>query len=560
MVLLVISIALLFYRTPSFSEKDVVLALEGPTQAKSGDEVVYTMKYANNTKITLKNLSFRFFFPPDSIVQKDDGTTSQDSSVGFTVDELGSGDSGEKQFKIFMVGNQGNIKDAKIDLLFTAGTLRSSFQKSATVSTTITGLPVPLTLVAPPSITSGQQITYLLDYRNETSADLSDLVLQFTYPDGFAYKSATPAPTTGTTTWALKTIKAGSGARISITGILTGNERESKNISVVLQRTVNGQRVDYEKAVASTVISSPLLHLSMTVNGSNNYTSHTGDTLKYVVAYKNMSNQTLQGLTLMVKLEGDLYDTQTMSVANGGFFDSGSNTVIWNSGAVSDFGFLSPNRSGTVQFNIRLKPSLSGALGTRNFSIKATATLATPNVPSGIDADEISTQMALITKVSTEPSLKNILYYNDPATGSSGPFPPQVGQETVLTVHWQIVNPGNDVTNAKIVGVLPTGVVWKNIVSATTNLPQPTFNKNTSEVIWNLGTLPGSTGLNGSQYEASFQISITPSSTQRNTAPTLLKNTIITGADAFTKQSISVSAQDLTTNDTVDQPNSGTVQ
>lgn len=557
--LLIVSLAFLFFGQPSFTEKDVVFTLEGPDQALSGDEATYTLKYQNNTGLELKNLRFRFFYPSDSVVIKD-GAVSSDTSEGFEMEELGPGESGERQFKAFLIGDKGNIKEARATLIFNAGNLSSSFEKSTSLSTPIVNLPIALTLLAPPSAISGQEVNYILEYRNQTAADISDLLFEFRYPEGFNFQRATPAPSSGNNTFTVAALKQGAGSRITATGTLTGNERESKQVMVILKRKINGQYVDYVRADSSTVISSPLLGLEMLVNNASDYNAVIGDLLEYTIRYRNNSNQGLIGLTLAVKLEGEMYDLGTLE-PNGGFFDGGSSVITWNASGVPDFANLTPGKQGTIKFRIRIKPGFpAGGLGSRSFFVKATAALSTPNVPSGLGADEVSTTTSLTTKISTQPKLDQVLYYSDPAFGSSGPMPPEVGKETAFTVHWQLTNPGNDMNSVKVTATLGSGVVWKNVVSAGTNQPQPTFNANRSEVSWNLGVLPQGVGVQTPKYEASFQIAVTPGVNQKGDSVELLKETLFSGIDSFTKQNLVIRVRQATSNQTVDRPGEGNVK
>src|SRR6266511_5831402 len=85
LVLFLVAVARFWFGRSSFAERDVVLLLEGPSQASSGDEVTYKLKYRNNTRVDLTNMEFRFFYPDDSIVITE-GTFSDDLSHGFTVD------------------------------------------------------------------------------------------------------------------------------------------------------------------------------------------------------------------------------------------------------------------------------------------------------------------------------------------------------------------------------------------------------------------------------------------------------------------------------------------
>lgn len=555
LVLFIIAVVIFLFGKPSFSEDQVVLELEGPTQASVGDEIIYKVKYGNQTKLELSNLRFKFIYPEESVVIKD-GKTLKELNETFVVDKLQDGEKGEKEFRAFLVGDRGNIKNAKIELEFRAGDLRSSFEKSDTISTTLVSVPVSLTLVAPPSIVSGQLINYILDYRNESGESISDIKFTFDYPDGFVAQEENPK-SSERNTWSVPVLRNGQGGRINIKGTLSGKEGEVKTVSASLKRAVNGEFVDYQKASTSSLISNPLLGLDVSVNGSKNYSAHLGSNLDYTIRYKNNSNLNLIGLNLEIKLEGEMYDLGKLDT-QGGFYDSSSGTILWNAAVVPAFSALPPNKSGEIKFSVNIKDNFPpGGIG-RNFSVKAAAKLRTPNVPSGVDGNEIAVTSDLTTRISTKPTLSQIAYFNDPAFGSSGPLPPKTGEETVFTVHWQITNPGNDMNNTEVRALLPPGVTWKNIVSVGLGQSEPTFNPNNSEVKWSIGVLPQGTGVLTPKYEASFQVSIKPSVAGQK--PTLVKDGRFSGTDSFTKEQIVLNASDLTADELVDRPGEGTVR
>lgn len=556
LVLFIAAIAIFLFGKPSFSDDQVVLELEGPTQASVGDEVVYKVKYGNQTKLELNNLRFKFTYPEDSIVIKD-GEIIEESSEIFTIDALEKGELGEKEFQTFLIGDRGNIKNAKVELEFRAGSLRSSFEKSDTISTTLVSVPVSLTIVAPPSVVSGQTINYILDYRNESGDNISDIKFVFDYPDGFAVLEQTPKPAE-TNTWSVPLLKRGGGGRINIKGILTGKEGEVKTISVLLKRGINGKFIDYQKAAASSFISNPLLGLDVLINGSHDYSTHLEDHLQYTIRYRNNSTSNLIGLNLEVKLEGEMYNLETLNT-NGGFYDSSNRTILWNAAVAPDFSTLPPNKSGEIKFFVKIKDSFpSGGVVGRNFFVKTTANLSTPNVPSGIDDNQISATADLVTRISTQPKFLQTAFYNDSAFGSSGPLPPKTGEETVFTVHWQILNLGNDMNNVEVRAVLPPGIIWRNIVSVNLGQSEPAFNTDSSEIKWNIGVLPQGAGALTPEYEASFQVSVKPSVVGQT--PIIIKNANFSGTDSFTKERIILNAPDLTTNNLIDRPGEGTVQ
>jgi len=233
LLLAIVSFLSFWFGSPSFSESGVKLEIEGPNQVSVGDEVVYKLKYSNDTKLDLNNMTFKFTYPDDSVVLKD-GTAVTNLSETFTVDQLSPGQKAEREFKAFLVGDRGNIKTAKVEISYKAGDLRTVFEKNTSLSTTIIGLPISLTLSAPPNSVPGQLVNYVLDYRNESNDDIYDLRFEFDYPDGFSFQRSTPSPNTGNYIWLVPVLKKSNGGRISITGPLNGKEGETKNILVLL--------------------------------------------------------------------------------------------------------------------------------------------------------------------------------------------------------------------------------------------------------------------------------------------------------------------------------------
>lgn len=555
--LLVASIIMLWYGGPAFSESGFNVMLKGPDQAIAGDEIIYTIVFENKTKVDLHDIHLTFFYPKDMVVVKDGSIQSGDSEI-LDIERLRPGESKTKEFKGYMVGDKGNIKNARARFSYLAGSFRSQFEKNVELSTTITDVPVAMTLVAPPNALSGQEITYILDYRNTTPDIISDLQIKFNYPDGFVVRQTAPAASGGSDTWSVASINPNQGARITVRGTLKGFERESKSVSVTLKRKLGNEFVNFEKITSSTVLISPLLKATISVNGSRGYTSFPGDTLNYTIAYQNTSTHTLTGLTLTAVLTGEMWDLDSITT-DSGYFDAGARIITWNASGVSDFSSLGPNQKGDVNFRAKVKSSSAGS-GANSSLLKVAAKLSTPNVPQGVDGDEISTEDSLITRITTQPTVRQTLFYQDAAFSKSGPMPPQVGSETVFTIHWQIMNPGNMVNQVKISAVLPAGVAWKGVTSIPEGIPAPSYNRNSAEVVWNIGSLPAGAGVNEGEYEASFQVSVKPSTAQRGSPILLTKSGKLTGVDATTNQTILVTLLDLNTNNTVDRNGEGIVE
>lgn len=560
LILLIGAISSFWLSGPSFRERDVVFELEGPTQVGSGEEVTYKLKYSNETRSTLHNLNLAFFYPEGSAVLVD-GQLLEDHSEDFTIEELAVGEKGEKEFSAFLIGEKGSVRVAKANISFKAGTLSSTFEKDVSLSTTIVSAPITLTLVAPPNAVSGAGIQYILDYRNTSNEDASDLILELDYPDGFIPRDFVPEPDLNKNTWNVKSLKKESGNRITVGGVLNGKEGENKVVSVKLKRKISGEYVDYQKSSAVTVISNPVLGLEIMVNNSSDYVATLGNRLNYTIKYTNNTNVNFFGMNLSVKLEGDTFDFSTLDT-RGGFYDDSTQTITWNPSVVANFQNFTPNLKGQITFNIALKSAFPSVIpgASQDSFVKVSAKFGTQKVPNDFGADEIYVLSNLATKISTQPTINQLIYYNDPSLGSSGPLPMKVGEETLFTVHWQLTNPGNEIENVKIIGKLSPSIEWEGTATANNDLPVPTFNVNSAEVSWMLPKLPYGTGTVSDKYEAVFRIKVKPSSQQVGSRIDLLNSLQFTGTDNFTKQGLFINKVTVNSDNLTDRPREGAIQ
>jgi hypothetical protein len=555
-ILFVVSIGSLWWNGNNFSSSAVTIALEAPEHTVSGDEVTYTVRWKNPTGVALTNLRFRIFWPEDT-VKLEEGTPTMPESEGFTIDRVEAGTEGTREFKVFLLGPEGAVKTADLNVIFQAGTLKSDFTKDVKAVTTVTDTPVRLTLTAPPTAVAGETVQYLLDARNETEQELTDLRVEFTLPDGFDVAESSPKPSEGESTFTIASLKAGEGTRIRISGTLQGAEREAKTVEVVLKRNFNGQYVDYVHESTTTMLTSPLLSVRIAPAEGREYVAPPGDKIRYTVTYRNNSSYAFLGLSLAVKLEGTMFDLSTVDVENG-YFDGSTGTVIYDSSGVPNLSQLTPGGSGTLKFTVTLHPGFVGGAGSSNFFVKTTARLSTANIPTGLEGPEIEALDSLVTKISTQPTvLQSVLYDNG---AGEGPMPPKNGEETVFTLRWQITNPGNDVRDAKVTATLPPGVAWKDASQAVVGGTAPTFDQNANRVTWAIGTVPFGTGAGMPRFEALFKVSIRPASNLVGQAVPLATQTTLFGTDSYTQQSVEVRVRDVSTNETEGHSGEGKVQ
>ncbi|GAG00614.1 unnamed protein product, partial [marine sediment metagenome] len=157
----VVAVGLVILFSNSFSESGIILKIEGPDKVQSGEDVTYKVHYENQSDVKLDNVRLAFVYPADSVVIKD-GEIRESITENIELNSLGSGEIGDIEFRAFIVGDTGDIRVAKARLSYKPSNIKSEFDENASLSTTITSFAVPLTLSAPPSAVSGQEIRYTL--------------------------------------------------------------------------------------------------------------------------------------------------------------------------------------------------------------------------------------------------------------------------------------------------------------------------------------------------------------------------------------------------------------
>src|SRR3989338_2699415 len=211
-VVAAVGVGFFLFSRSSFSPGKVEFKINAPEEISSGEKVVYSIEYRNDNEKAIKDLHLTFFYPHDAVdIRNGRLTALQTESV--KLNDLGSGEEGKIEFPAYLVGSRGDIKKARAIMSFYGEGIPSVFKKETSVATNISSLAVSLTLVAPPNAISGQEVTYLLDYRNESPDDLSDLRFKFTYPSGFISSKFSPNTFFSKDILDVKKLKSGEGDR-----------------------------------------------------------------------------------------------------------------------------------------------------------------------------------------------------------------------------------------------------------------------------------------------------------------------------------------------------------
>ena len=549
--LAVIGIAFIFIRGWfSFSKNKVEINIIAEEEVSSGEELKIIISSENNNRVDLKEAELIIDYPQGTYSPEGEELTQEIIEVG----DVFSKDKNLQEIKIRLTGEEGSFKFLSARLNYKPTNINSRFESSTSFKININSVLIGLYLTAPQKAVSGEEISFSLDYINNTREDFSGLKIEFDYPAGFTFKVAEPAPEPNgeDNSWNIGDLGERERGTIKISGTFEGIKGENKALEVSLGKVENNDFLRYSQATSITQISASPLQVFLSLNEEEERTSvNFGEILNYKIDFRNNTDIALSQLVLKAHFKGKVFSFEKLALAGGGFFDSVNNTITWSAAGVPALALLPPGEAGEVSFSVPVKsnPPINN-LGDKNFQISVQAELETLNVPPQFNLERLKIEKALSSKVNSSLSLRTKGYFNETTTdiNNFGPIPPKVNQATSYTIHWQIANNSNDLEDIRVSAILPQGIKWENNYSTLGKGTEVQYNERTKQIVWEIEKISAATGVLFPAYELVFQVSLRPSITQVGTTPVLIDESQLEASDMFTGETIEAFSKAVATN------------
>ena len=502
-----------YWQKNIYSKEILKLEILASDQAELGQEIEYTVKYKNNGNIRLEDPRLVFERPKYSLVGEGESLRQE-----ILLEDIYPGQEQTFNFKARLLGKEGEIKKARAWLSYRPKNLKARYESETSHSTQITSVPLTLEFDLPSKIDSGKEISFKLNYFSNANYPLANLGIKVEYPADFEFQSSKPQALEETD-WEIGLLNKAEGGRIEITGNVRGEIGEQKQFKAQLGSWQEGEFVLLKEAIRAVQIVTPSLYISQQINNNPQYIASPGDTLHYEVFFKNIGDDIFTNLFLVARLEGNIFDFQSLKAPLGDF-ESGDNSIIFDWRRVSKLQFLDVGDEGKVEFWVELKDDWQmSSLSDKNLVLRNKVFLS-------------QAQQEFVTKVNSKLEIIQKGYYEDEVFGNSGPIPPEVGKPTTYTIIWQANNYYNDVKNMRVKATLSSKArLTGDIFPEGARL---TFDSSSREVVWELENLDAGKGILGPGPSVAFQIAFTPSSSQQGKTPTLIGQAEITGEDQFT--------------------------
>lgn len=511
-----------------FSEQNIAVTLNAPNATASGSDVTFQYHLANNNRARLENATLHFEYPKEFMPAVNSDWQTDGNQLVHTVGTIdGHGElSGSITGKFF--GNKDAVSTVHMTLSYTPQNLSGSYEKSVDAAVRIDSSPLTIEVNAPQQLITGKQLDYEVTYRNTGNESYDNMRITAEFPTGFTFQSADPR-STNRDQWTIGTLAPGQSGKIVITGTLDGQWNEFKSANFKLGYfDGTGQFVSYNESSAQTQMVASPLSVKQIVNDQESYTANLGETLRYSIEYANNGDIGLRDVIVTMHFD-DPYVNWSKLTLDKGSADERTRTITWKASDIEGLRFLQPGAKGTISFTIPILSTLPG--NAESATIKTVAQADSPDVPAIISQNKIISSNTLLVKLGTAVQFGVEWLYHDDKINDSGPLPPEVDKTTTFVARTTVKNTGNDLTQAKVVFVLPGFMKYTGVINPANEALS--YNSRTDEVTWDIGTLGA-----GQEKTVRFQLGFTPTQSQAGTYYDLLGQAVLTGTDSFTKQPI----------------------
>ncbi len=531
---------LLFGKNMISGDNISVEIVDPPFAIGGGEELSFQVTIANQNAVSIESATL--------IVEYPNGTQSADEEGKELFRErkplalIKQGEVVNVPLRARVFGKENDEKTVLVSVEYRVQGSNAVFVKDAApFNFKISSSPVVLSIENLTKSPSGQDIELKATISSNAPSEISDLLIKLESPVGFDYTDSTPAPLSGQDTWNVSNLKPGEKKTVTIRGALTGNQDEKKifkfSVGVPNERDRFSLASIFTSQTEEITIEEPFLNLKVLVNGteSDSPVIPPGDTVNVSVVFTNTLSSTLYDGKISVDLSGNGIDKDKVDSSDG-YYDSATNIISWSPQDVKSLKTITPGDASTVSFTFT--PSKGGsAERTPQVSMKVHAEgnrISESNV-----SQRLTGTATKVIKVESVAALTSETLYSTGGFTNTGVVPPKVEAVTTYTMHLEIVNGSNAVSNGTVTAVLPAYVTWLNI---TTSAQTFTYNPQSREVSWKVGDLRA-----GEKRDASFQISVRPSAQQLGQAITLLNTQRFKATDRFTETTIRTEAPALTT-------------
>jgi hypothetical protein len=542
-----------YFGANAVSVDKITIDIQGPTTIAGGDTVPLSLTITNKNPSAIQNAVIEIDFPNGTRDAKN--VLRAYSHYAENLGTIASGEVVTRSVEAVLFGGAGQSIVLPVSFSYNTPGSNAVFQKKSSYTLTISTTPLAVTIDTLTETVSNKPLTLTLTVRSNATIPLHNVVLAGSFPFGFSVQSSSVP--LNNSSFLLGTLAPGASKTITLVGTLVGQNKEQRVFRFTLGTadTSNNQSlaVTYMTQEATVIIAAPFIDTTLSLNGNTgtDVAITPGSYQNVTISYTNTLATSIKNATVSIAVSGSAVDYSSIR-STSGFYNSSNHTVVFSRDTDPSLATLAPGASGVGAFTFATLPAGGSASSpTVSFTLSVSGTrVGQTNVP-----EEVSSTVTKTIKVATIVTLSaSSLHSSGPLT-TSGPIPPRVDQATTYTILWSAQNKGSAVAGGTASTILPSYVSYTNSTSGSGSF---LYDSRSRTVTWNIGDLA-----QGASAQGAFQVSLTPSISQKGSAPSLTGAVSFSGYDRFAGVSITATADPATTETTGDpgySPEKATVQ
>ncbi|MEK7173170.1 MAG: hypothetical protein AAB740_04315, partial [Patescibacteria group bacterium] len=299
-----------YWKTNIYSKEVLKLEILGPTTPQAGEEVEYLVKFKNNGKARLENAELIFEYPANAVPAKIIATSTDKGAGQFVgrvtqaIDDIYPGEERIMSFKAQLFGKENDKLEAKVWASYQPKGIKARYESKTSFISQIQFVPLTFEFDLPAKIEPGDDLEFSLNYFSNMQSSLDNLRVKIIYPTGWTFITAKPKPM-DQTEWKPAALSPADGGRITISGVLDGQEGDGKTFQAQIGVVKDNNFIVLKETSQAVQIAQPSLRVSQMINGSQNYIAKVGDLLHYEIFFQNIGNKAIEKKFLLLNLEGD---------------------------------------------------------------------------------------------------------------------------------------------------------------------------------------------------------------------------------------------------------------
>lgn len=522
----------------SISGENISISMSGPFTVGGGEELSVQVGITNQNSVPIQAATLIVQYPEGTQTAGEESKQLLNERI--QLNEIRSGETVNVPVRARVFGEENQEYQIKAAVEYrVSGSNATFFKEADPLKFKIGSSPVSINIESVRNIAAGQEADIALTIHSNTSVPLSNILVKAEYPSGFDFTESSPNVVSGQNVWIIDELLPEESKEVTIKGLVTGQKNDVRalhfSVGVPSERDTLALASVFATASAEFMIEQAFLDVSLSVNNSDeqNPAIQPGEQSNVRVEVTNTLDEAIYDAVVEVKISGDAFSDDDVFVS-GGFYDSNTNTVIWDSTSVSRLSQMSPGASETFGFSI--EPN-SDTLRTPQIDLSASVHARRVR-ESGVSGSLLGSAESSI-KIASSVRIRGEIGYSDTAFENNGPIPPVVGETTTYTITLQAEGGSNDAANGVITATLPSHVTWLNNTDGDGEI---SYNTSSRSIEWNIGDI------NSNEIaEASFQVSLLPSTSQENSTPTLIGEQQLRAEDRFTGTVVRAKGNALTT-------------